>query len=242
MPLFNDRNTLFTLSPSKPATLNFPKHITYCAAIILVISSSLAGCNTVDNDAVRLPAQKETASQNTKVVTPLPVVPPAPTPTPAQTKLSTGNHQDGVHLALTGSGLQIVSAPSGNTKSIDFGMPQVDAIKILTGVQTAPPIQQGSNLDCGATYANWKDGLTTWFSRGKFAGWSVNKSKVVLVTVGGIGLGSTRADLDATYSTNVNATSLGLEFNTGGLSGILDSKKQNARITNLWAGVACLGR
>lgn len=63
-----------------------------------------------------------------------------------------------------------------------------------------------------------------------------------LTTASGIGIGSTRADLESAYAARVARSTLGAEFSAGGLAGLLASERPDAPIINLWAGEACLAR
>jgi hypothetical protein len=59
----------------------------------------------------------------------------------------------------------------------------------------------------------------------------------------GIGVGSTRAELQAAYAAAaVDSTTLGVEFTAGGLQGVLESDARTAPIVALWAGAACVAR
>jgi hypothetical protein len=51
----------------------------------------------------------------------------------------------------------------------------------------------------------------------------------------GVGVGSSRADLEGAHAISVEETTLGTEFTFGGVSGILD----DGRVSSLWAGVSC---
>jgi hypothetical protein len=58
----------------------------------------------------------------------------------------------------------------------------------------------------------------------------------------GIGVGSTRAQLDAAFDPQITQSSLGTEFSAAGLGGVLESPAPTARITSLWAGTGCIFR
>ncbi len=92
------------------------------------------------------------------------------------------------------------------------------------------------NSECGAgalDYATWSDGLTLWFQTGTFAGWAVNEAGPTLMS--GIGVGSSRADLEGAHVIQVEQSTLGTEFASAGFYGILEA----GRVSNLWAGVSC---
>jgi hypothetical protein len=61
--------------------------------------------------------------------------------------------------------------------------------------------------------------------------------------VSGIGVGSTRAELESAYAgVAVDSTTLGVEFMAGGLQGVFESDARTAPIVALWAGAACVAR
>jgi len=147
---------------------------------------------------------------------------------------------DSVVLALEGDGLRTVVVSSGSARPVPFGTPSDQALRILVAVHGAPPRDQGESADCGAAYATWESGLTVWFSRSRFVGWSVRGG--ALTTVSGVGVGSTRDALEAVYDVRVTRSTLGVEFVTGGLAGLLDAPGGEARVVTLWAGATCLAR
>ena len=60
-----------------------------------------------------------------------------------------------------------------------------------------------------------------------------------LTTADGIGIGSTRVELEASREVEVEATTLGTEFSAGGLGGLFASPEPAAEIVSLWAGLTC---
>ncbi len=151
-----------------------------------------------------------------------------------------------VLLALDGEGLRIVFAASGSTRLLEFGMDSAAAIRTVS-VALGPPTTSGTSADCGAgpiDVATFADGLSINIQQGRFVGWSARGSSSAqsLTTMSGIGVGSTRAALDSVYAATVTTTSLGEEFEAGGIAGVLDGTAASARITNLWAGVNCIAR
>ena len=85
--------------------------------------------------------------------------------------------------------------------------------------------------------------LTLWFQDGKFFGWAVAQDgSSALRTASGVGVGSTRAEMESSYAASVSETSLGHEFTAGGLSGLLSNEGREGRITTMWAGGSCLFR
>jgi hypothetical protein len=76
-----------------------------------------------------------------------------------------------------------------------------------------------------------------------FVGWYMGATAGAsqeLTTMAGVGIGTTRAEMESAYVIEVNKTSLGHEFSTdGGLYGIFDGPGQQAKITNIWSGLIC---
>jgi hypothetical protein len=167
---------------------------------------------------------------------PAPAAMPARASTPAPATAS-----DSAAIALEGDGLRIFIIPSGSARPIPFGTPAADVIALLTKILGSPPREEGDSPECGGRFATWSAGLTTWFTRGAFAGWHVSDGSR-LTTASGIGLGSTRADVESAYAVEVRRTSLGVEFTAGKLAGILESSQTDAHVLHLWAGVTCVAR
>lgn len=151
-------------------------------------------------------------------------------------------------LALDVDGFRILQ-PSGSTQPLAFGTPSDVALETITRLQGAP-MDQGTNEQCGVGplgFSAWRDGLIVWTQDGAFAGWALsgwasNGAKSDLTTMAGIGVGSTRAELDAAVVADVYESTLGMEFAAGGLIGILSGPGPRDTITNLWAGVFCIFR
>lgn len=143
-------------------------------------------------------------------------------------------------VVLEGAGLRIPSASPPRTLAFDLS--EAETIAALTKALGRPPTERGENEECGGggmKFAEWKGELTAWFLDGRFAGWD---GKGKLKTIEGIGIGSGRADLATLPGFEVEESTLGTEFRSGGLSGILDSKGPNAKVTDLWGGATCVFR
>ncbi|AIZ63595.1 hypothetical protein PK28_07640 [Hymenobacter sp. DG25B] len=190
-------------------------------------------------------------------------VPTAPAPQP---KLATGSalpadtatpqraSEMKQSVALTSNALQLVAQPSGSTTEIPLGMPQEELVALLNKVLAQKVASVGINSECGVgplKMATWGNGLTVAFQQKKagnwlFAGWSVGApagTSPKPTTMAGVGIGSTRAELESAYVIKRMKTSLGQEFSTAdGLYGILDGPGPEARITSMWSGVSCVFR
>ena len=59
----------------------------------------------------------------------------------------------------------------------------------------------------------------------------------------GIGIGSTLQQMQSAYVIKLTKTSLGNEFSTSSrLYGIFDGPGKDAKITDMWSGLACIFR
>ena len=143
-------------------------------------------------------------------------------------------------LVLEGHGLRISGVAPGT--ELPFDSPKAAAIEAVTRALGRPPTERGTNDECGGgglEFAAWDGEITAWFENDRFVGWD---SKGKLKTPGGIGIGSSRADLSSLRGIEVEESTLGTEFRAGGLSGILASKAPNAKVAHLWGGSTCVFR
>ena len=158
-------------------------------------------------------------------------------------------------LALTSNALQIVNGKTGSTSEIPFGKPLDELVELIDKILQTKVSSIVINSECGAgplKMAVWKNGLNLIFKEQKsnglwqFAGWYIGKpsnNTKPLQTMAGIGIGSTREEMEAAYVIKVNKTSLGNEFSTtSGLYGIFDGSNKNAKITDMWSGTTCIFR
>lgn len=145
-------------------------------------------------------------------------------------------------LALSGDGLQLVGDQTGSTNPLMFGIEMAVVEEAVTSILGAP-LASVENSECGSgpqIITQWPNGLVLHAAGGEFIGWSASfDTDAALTTMAGIGIGSTRSDLEAAYTVEVVESSLGTEFSTGDLFGILSSAEPNAAIENLWAGTVC---
>lgn len=143
-------------------------------------------------------------------------------------------------VVLEGAGLRIPGASPPRT--LAFDMAESETVDALTKALGRPPTERGENSECGGggmKFADWEGQIMVWFLDERFAGWD---SRGKLKTIEGIGMGSGRADLATLPGFEVEESTLGTEFRSGGLSGILDSKGPNAKVTDLWGGATCVFR
>lgn len=206
-------------------------------AMLLVLVLALAGCaDSAAPSAHDTPAGDPPATDAAFADREAPVE-----QTPADS--AEANTPAGARLALEGEGLRAFSVPSGASRQISFGTDKAAALDMLEAVRGSPPSEQGENIDCGATNAIWPDGLVVFFARNQFVGWSLGSQDATLTTAGGLGLGSTRAEVEngATVA-RIFPSTLGTEFTAGNVAGLLASDAADARVTHLWAGQTCIAR
>lgn len=155
-----------------------------------------------------------------------------------------------VELALGPDGLILVEESDGSTTLLDFGTPTA---AVLAGVEASigPPdeIQEG-NAECGngsAFVAVWTDSILLDFdTEDRFLAWVLRPGSE-LTTPTGVGLGTTRQEVEDSIVVTVDETTLGTEFGTGGdgaagLGGLLDGSGAASTVTDLWAGSICAFR
>lgn len=144
-------------------------------------------------------------------------------------------------LALDGEGLRLVNPENGSTRLIPFGGPQAETVAALTGALGVPS-ETGTNAECppGALdFATFGQDTTLYFQDGAFAGWFTSAGD--WSTMNGIRAGMTRAELDASGSEiELTETSLGQEFDAGGVYGIMN--EDASAVDLLWAGANCFAR
>lgn len=155
-----------------------------------------------------------------------------------------GEESDGPNVLLTAEGIQ----PTGAEESmIAFGANSLDTIEQVTPV-LGETYDQDASTECGAgpmEFAMW-DNVWLSFQQGEFVGWELRAAQEDpwVGTPGGVTIGSARADLEAALGApvTVEQTSLGVEFNGGGYTGLLSADAPDATVTALWAGANCAMR
>lgn len=137
-------------------------------------------------------------------------------------------------FTLDGNGLQ----PTLSGLRIDFGRAQPGVIASVSRLVGSEPSSVTRTTECGAgpmTIATWPGGLALNFVEGDFRGWSSFDPDIPVA--GGFTPGLPRVDMP---QTSFQVTSLGNEFNTGPISGILDPSE--TAIQQVWSGVTCAFR
>lgn len=168
--------------------------------------------------------------------------PAAPAATPAAD--DTGPSESDGGLAIEAEGLRMFS-PSGSAREIPFGSPQETTIGLVVGflgAREAPQVT--TNSECGAgpiQFAEFSNGLQLLFQNDQFQGWFVREAGIT--TVDGMGVGSTRASIEESRTIEMQDDStLGAEFDSGGVGGFLEGSGSTATVSGLYAGLTCFFR
>ena len=203
---------------------------------IIVLVLALASCRNQEpasSSQSRAPAVAAAVVPEPTAIPETPVASPEPSaPTTAPEWL----------LALDGEGLRVFNSNTGASRLIAFGADAKLSMDTLGRVLGEAPPVPVENEECRVDFARWRNGLTVWSSRSHFTGWSVTPGSSTISTASGVKVGSTRAELEGAYDAQVTESSLGTEFLAGGLAGLLDSPRPDAKISNLWAGETCIAR
>ena len=154
------------------------------------------------------------------------------------------NEGGGSNVLLDAEGIE----PEGTEESmIPFGANSLDTIEQVTPV-FGEIYDQDSSPECGAgpmEFAMWGP-VWLMFQQGEFVGWELREASEDpwIGTPGGVTIGSPRADLETALGApvTVEQTSLGIEFNGGGFTGLLSDETREATVTALWAGTSCAMR
>jgi hypothetical protein len=157
-------------------------------------------------------------------------------------RIGGGPTASAAELALEGEGLRLFLRSGGSARPLSFGTPAADVLRAVDAATGSAPSERGESADCGAEYARWSDGPTVWLDNGRFVGWSLRGERASLTTPTGVGIGTTRAEIESAHTVRVADSSLGIEFTVGGLAGLLESSAPDGRVTALWAGEACIMR
>lgn len=144
-------------------------------------------------------------------------------------------------LNLASDGLSLVTQ-GGSARHAGFGIARDVAVPMVSAA-LGKPTATGRNDDCGQgpmeTVA-FRDGLTLAFQDGKFVGWDLDgRDKPAYATASGIGIGSTLKQLREAMRVTVEESTLGHEFASGDLGGLLSSTAPDGKIESLWAGSVC---
>jgi hypothetical protein len=142
-------------------------------------------------------------------------------------------------LNLASDGLSLV-LESGSARHANFGM-QRDVAVPMVSAALGKPSDTGRNDECGQgpmETVEFAGGLTMFFQEGKFVGWDLDDTSA-FQTAAGIGIGSTLKQVREVMTVSVEESSLGHEFASGDLGGLLSASAPEGKVTALWAGSTC---
>lgn len=146
-------------------------------------------------------------------------------------------------LAVDGDGLRLFDPATGASRPLAFG---ADRATVLAALESRGTPETGRMEECGPgplDFALWSDGLKLYFQDGRLAGWALDeRARGKLATVAGVGPGASRAELAAAHPIEIAETSLGTEFASADLYGLLDGPGQAAKVTAMWGGASCVFR
>ena len=147
----------------------------------------------------------------------------------------------------------IILLPNGLSQgadhSISFGADKEQLVAMLKRVGA---VDQNANEECGAGPMDFvtlpSAGLTVNFQDDKLVGWFLDGTVTTLKTKEGIGIGSTRAELEKAMAIEMQPDStLGIEFyaprpDGGFIGGFLTGDGMDAKVESLYAGTNCFFR
>lgn len=194
-------------------------------ALALFLVLGLAACEPADPAASAEPAEPAAAE----------------TAAPAATAALPG-------LLVEADGITPAQPGGGTALKLSFGQFMNEVIGPLAQARGGAPAEITRNTECGAgplEFASWDDGLQLVLQEGRFVGWWLDQAAPeTYSTVRDVHVGSTLRELRAAYpDAEIRDESIGPEFTTAeGLSGTLSGTADEARITNLYAGVSCIFR
>lgn len=145
-------------------------------------------------------------------------------------------------------GLQIIDG--ARITQLPFGTSKDEVFTFLEEVLGVSPTVTESSPECGNQADEqllWPGQLSVDIRDDQMISWQLAQGSP-LTTVSGVGLGSTRAEVESSIVIMVDETSLGTEFATegtgegGGMGGLLTGPEPTATVTELWAGEICAFR
>ncbi|WP_196259549.1 hypothetical protein [Pelagibacterium limicola] len=151
----------------------------------------------------------------------------------------------GTEWALYPAGGGLNLKQDGEIHFIPFGTDQAEVEKLARKLW-GEPAHSGSLEECGAgpmDYDAFENSMTLHFQEEAFEGWFMEQGAAI-ETSSGLGLGSTLSDVRATlfHEIEVEETTLGHEFWSESLFGIVSGPEETDVVEALWSGVSCLFR
>lgn len=151
-------------------------------------------------------------------------------------------------LGVGPDGLQLIDG--ARITQLPFGTGKDEVFTFLEEVLGASPTVTESSPECGNQADEqllWPGQLSVDIRDDQMISWQLAQGSPI-TTVSGVGLGSTRAEVESSIVIMVDETSLGTEFATegtgegGGMGGLLTGPEPTGTVTELWAGEICVFR
>jgi hypothetical protein len=210
-------------------------------ALALAAVLVLGACGDSDKKTAATSSSSKTSSSSSKSSS-------SSSSKPASSDSATEAESDpptvGPIVALAVDGLTFVSDPA--TRNLPFGTDEATVTNALEaalgapkGAETALECEDGS----GRSFDSVRyDGLSVAFFESQLSGWSAENPE--FTTIDGIGPGSRLSDVKAAFpDVTVNPdSSLGVEFSSGSLGGVLDGESDAAKVTTIFNGDLCIIR
>jgi hypothetical protein len=148
------------------------------------------------------------------------------------------------NLRLSSDGLAAGMPGLHTNQSFRFGVTKAEIVAAVAQMRSWETPSEADG-ECGAGPMEYtRFGKLTLNSRnGLFVGWSLDGPRETepIEEEYGLGIGTPRADIAAIDSDEVRfeTTARGVEFDAGGIHGLLSSNAPDAIVTALWAGTNC---
>lgn len=143
----------------------------------------------------------------------------------------------------------VVQHEDASRDEVYFPRPRQEAIDVVSSV-LGTPVAEGQEDECPAgetffvRFGKAPNDISLEFQNDTFVGWTLGAESDAK-SEAGLGLGSTKADLEELYGpVEIDTTStIGLEFFVAdSLGGLLSEDAPTGEITALWAGTICIFR
>ncbi|MEA3011622.1 MAG: hypothetical protein QOD42_167 [Sphingomonadales bacterium] len=148
------------------------------------------------------------------------------------------------NLRLSSDGLGAGMPGLHTNQSFRFGMPKAEIVAAVAQMRSWETPSE-ANGQCGAGPMEFTrfGKLTLNIQNGRFVGWSLDgpRGAEPIEEEYGLAIGTPRAEVFAIDSEEVRfeTTARGVEFDAGGIHGLLSSNAPDATVTRLWAGISC---
>jgi hypothetical protein len=153
---------------------------------------------------------------------------------------------EGQVLRLHPDGLATASVGLHSSGLIRFGQARDEVVAAVTGFR-GRPTGTGRNSECGAGPMEQVDfgPLRLNFQDARFVGWELRgRADPPIEEEYGLAIGTPRADLEESDqgAATFENSSLGVEFDAGGIGGLMSGGGRDATVASLYAGTTCFFR